>query len=374
MARNFGKDTTPAAVPATVKVIRLRRGYTAAQLAASIGKSPGWVSRLENGQVQAKGWEVDDLAAVLDVPAPLLGIDLPAPMAEGEAFALHRTPKRLVAQLEAEAAVRVHIIDAILDAARQPKTPNFQQYSVEHPFEIEALARQVRTQWGVAEGQPVVPLAGYLERDGIVMSYLPLDLDPIQALAFWYTTGSTPLIMLSRTISHNEQRFALARQYAHLILDRRSPAAKGGPWGTEERATVFARELLAPTAHIRHQVADLKTGDIEGLLRLCQYWGMPASAIISQGVEGRYISQHQARVWKKRIACPSLPLAQAGVDAYPVEFTAMRDVLNYLREYEWNLASLLHITKVNAHDLKATVGVDSTIFSGAAGVGVLRAL
>ena len=374
MGRNIEEGGTSTGLPATVKTIRLRRGYTAAQLAAAIGKSQGWVSRFETGQVEAKERELEALAAVLDVPAPLLSIDLPTPMVEGEAFALHHTPKKVIAQIEAEAAVRLHITDAILNAISQPKAPRFPQHNIADMAALPSLARQVRSQWGIGEEEPIVPLAGYLEREGIIINYLTVEAKLVHALTYRSKAEGTPLIMLSRTVSHNEQRFALARQYAHIILNRYSPPAKGGPWGAEERATIFARELLAPTDHIRRQVSNLRTGDVGSLLDLCQHWGMPGAEIIGQGVMGQYISRAQSRTWEKWIGHPLSPAMRINVDGYPVEVAGMRDVLNDLHQQGWSLGSILHATKVNIHDLEATVGADNAVFGGMRPLDVLRAL
>lgn len=48
-----------------------------------------------------------------------------------------------------------------------------------------------------------------------------------------------------------------------------------------------------------------------------------------------------------------------------MHFTALQDILAYLREHGWNLKPLIKVTEVSRHDLEAVIGIDNSIIGAA---------
>ncbi|MFC6352666.1 XRE family transcriptional regulator [Rothia nasimurium] len=351
------------AAPETVRKMRLRRGMTLAQISEAVGKQPSWASKIEKGKLDLKGEDLEAYASILEVPTTLLTIDLPSVESQGMMFRKYRVPQKTVDMLEAEASIRLHVIDKVLEASKQKKAPTFKQYRAENDDQVVQVAHQIRAQWGVSPDQPLTNIAGYLESEGIILTGLPIQIAKVNGVSYWHDEQTAPLVMLTHATTDNTRRFTLAHEYAHLVLDKYSPEPGDTPKYIEDRADLFAGELLAPYESIKHQFLSLKTGDLDGLMNLSRYWGLHPKSFVTRASLRRDISKDQASSWYKRLNGSYRHIINNEAPPYPVRFTAMSDILNYLRTYSWNLKSLLAITHVSKHDLEAVVGVDNEIMA-----------
>lgn len=360
------------AIPETVNKMRLRRGLTLTQVSESVGKQKSWASKIETGKLPLRGEDLEAYAAILEVPPTLLTIDLPSVDAQGMMFRKYRTPMRTVNMLGAEASLRLHIVNTILEVANQATPPTFDQYSAGNNQEVLQIAQQIRNKWGVAPEKPLTNLAGYLEREGIILTTLPLQVEKVNAVTYWHDEKTAPLVMLTNGTIDNTKRFTLAHEYAHLVLDKHSPEPGDTPKHVESRADLFAGELLAPYETVAPQFLSLKTGDLDGLLAISRYWGLHPKSFVTRASLRRDISKDQAATWYKRLNGSIRQVIEREPAPYPVRFTALHDILGYLREHGWNLMSLLKATNVSRHDLEAVVGADNSIMAAAGGRPALR--
>lgn len=366
------QGTELTAVPATVNKLRLRRGYTLAQVSEYVGKQKSWASKIETGKLTLQGEDLEAFAAVLEVPPALLTIDLPSVDAEGMMFRKYRVPQRTVNMLSGEASLRLHIINTVLDVSKQAAAPTFNQYNAQTPDDVLKIAQQIRFGWGISPENPVTNIAGYLEREGIIITQLPLQIEKVNAATYWHDENTAPLIMLTNGTIDNTKRFTLAHEYGHLTLDKHSPSPGDTPKHVEARADLFAGELLAPYASFRDKFLLLQTGDLDGLMHLSRYWGLHPSSFVTRAANAGDISKDQAARWYKRLNGSIRQLILAETPRYPIRFTALQDIMNYLREHGWNLKSLLQETSVSRQDLEAVIGVENSIIASSGGRAALR--
>ncbi|QRZ61723.1 ImmA/IrrE family metallo-endopeptidase [Rothia sp. ZJ932] len=352
------------AVPETVKLLRLRRGFTLEAASAQIGKQKGWASKIERGNLELKGEDLESYAEILDVHVKLLTIELPMVDAEGMMFRKYRTPKKTVNMLEAEASLRLHVVNRLLEISNQPSAPLFEQIAANNNHQVVEAARQTRARWGIPPDAPVGNLTGYLERDGIFLTFLPLDVEKVNGVTYWHDEQTPPLMMLTRKTIDNTKRFTMAHEFAHLVLDKYS-SRLDSPKAVEARADLFAGELLAPYEVVRGQFFSLNTGDVDGLINLARYWGLhPKSFVTRASIHGD-ISKDQASSWYKNLGGITKSRIENEFPAYPVRFNALGKITDYLNKYHWNMASVLSEVLVRRSDFEQLVGVDNSLSYGA---------
>lgn len=352
------------AVPETVKKLRLRRGFTLETASAQIGKQKGWASKIENGNLALKGEDLERYAEILDVPVKLMTIDLPAVNAEGMMFRKYRTPMKTVSRLESEASVRMHVINRLLEISNQPGAPRFEQIAANTKEQIVEAAAQTRTRWGIPADAPIGNLAGHLEHDGILLSFLPIEIEKVTGVTYWHDELTPPLMMLTRQTIDSTKRFTMAHEFAHLVLDKHS-AQLESPKDVEARADLFAGELLAPYEVAKEQFLALKTGDVDGLINLSHYWGLHPKSFVTRASLHGDISKDQASSWYKRLGGITKRRIENEIPAYPVVFKALGQITDFLGTYQWNMASVLSEVYVRRNDFEQVVGVDNKLSQGA---------
>lgn len=352
------------AIPATVKTLRLRKGYTLAQISSQVGKKASWASKIESGDLQLHGQDLESYAGILDVPPKLLTIELPSVDAEGMMFRRYRTPKRTVTQLEGEASIRLHILQKLLGITTHDFKPIFEQYEAIDDEQVRQAALQTRARWGIEPDKPVTDLAGYMERDGVILSNMPLSVERVNATTYWQDQDTPPLVMLTQSTIDNTKRFTLAHEFGHLVLDRFSPHPDD-PKLIESRADLFAGELLAPYELVRDSFLSLSPRNIDGLIALGRYWGLHPKSFVTRASLYGDISKDQATAWYKKLNGSIRHRIESEPPAYPVKFKTLRSVVNKLQEHGWNMASLLQYTNVSRYDLERVIGVDNLISAGA---------
>lgn len=362
---NTEDNANPVAIAETVKKMRQRKGLTLTEASASLGKQKSWASKIETGRLHLQSEDLIAYASILEIPPTLLTVDLPSVDAQGLMFRKYRTPQRTVNMLSSEASLRLHVVNTILDVAKQQKAPTFKQFKAESNTEVLSIARQIRSGWGLSPNQPLTNLSGQLEKEGIILSALPVEIEKVNGVSYWHDEQTAPITMLTNTTIDNTKRFTLAHEYAHLVLDKFSPEPGETPKHLESRADLFAGELLAPYQSVRNDFLTLRTGDLDGLLAMSRYWGIHPSSFVTRASHFGDISKDQAATWYKRLNGSIRQVIEKEQAPYPVRFTAMTDILNYLSDFGWNLRSLMKVTHVSRHDLEAIIGVDNKIMATA---------
>lgn len=183
----------------------------------------------------------------------------------------------------------------------QPQLPAGQ---VENYEQIETITDHVRLQWGLGQ-QPINHLIDVLESHGILVIVTDVDhsdkFDGCQAMI-----DAIPVIVISAKWPGDRQRFTLAHELGHLILQGRLASHIN-----EEKACHrFAGALLFPASamfqHFGRRRARLEVQELYlqkmdyGLSMLACVYRAADLSVITEGKRKDLIMMFSARKWRKQ--------------------------------------------------------------------------
>ena len=186
------------------------------------------------------------------------------------------TSKREKSQVEAKA---LHFLERYLLVERLLHLPSFEWHSPREAPVMrdvsgeDAAARSLRAHWGLGNN-PIPNLVELLEEQGIKV--LAVDLTNIHGLTgrFRRAGKDTPVIVVNRKTCGACQRFTLALQLGHMVMD----VANG--LDREKAAHQFAGAFLMPAEALRAEIGKRRTAiDWEELFELKQLFGVSVQAI-----------------------------------------------------------------------------------------------
>ena len=191
------------------------------------------------------------------------------------------------------------------------KTPNFTlpppQY-IETLDDIEDIAHSLRKQWHLGLA-PIEGLMEVCEDQGIKVGLIDGH-KHFEALTLW-ADGNIPVIVLRRDIPSERQRFCLAHELGHLILE---PAKNINP---EKGADRFAGAFLAPRSAVelelgskRHAISLYELHLLKHKYGLSmQAWIYRAKdlAILSETSAAHILKQFRQRGWHHQEPGDALP-------------------------------------------------------------------
>jgi Zn-dependent peptidase ImmA (M78 family) len=98
-----------------------------------------------------------------------------------------------------------------------------------------------RSALGLAPDTPIQNLTNSVERAGVVVLALPVNLDGRDAFSVW--VEGVPVIAISDGLPGDRIRYSIAHELGHLVMHR---ASKGLIKQLEDEANAYASELLVP--------------------------------------------------------------------------------------------------------------------------------
>ena len=291
---------------------RRRKGWTQGELAARVGLTQTSVSRIETGVRAVSSLELAELAEVLGVSVlDLLRAGQRPMLAIAARLGHFRDPGAVDRALRrAEALIR---LDELLDPVLGPSPPGGSAASERSvppggaaPFEAEAAVEPAAVRRGEVGRGPAVDqgrrLAGQVRRalrlgDGplgplpeVLEERLRLDVDfsplPEAVDGLCVSVGEHALVLVGSSKPSSRQRFTLAHELAHylvddldpLYVDERGVRARSV---AEMRANAFAAHLLMPEPGVRAAI-DGFTDDAERAVRVALTFGTSVSAAAYQ--------------------------------------------------------------------------------------------
>ena len=273
---------------------RRRKGWTQGELAARVGLTQTSVSRIETGVRAVSSLELAELAEVLGVSVLDLLRGGQRPMLAIAARLGHFHDPGAVdrALRRAEALIR---LDELLDSVLGPSPPEAEaavEPAAVRPGEVgrgpavdqgRRLAGQVRQALRLGDG-PLGPLPEVLEeRLRLDVDFSPLP-EAVDGLCV--SVGERALVMVGSSKPSSRQRFTLAHELAHYLVDDLDPLyvdERGVRTRSvaEMRANAFAAHLLMPEPGVR-AVIDGFTDDAERAVRVALTFGTSVSAAAYQ--------------------------------------------------------------------------------------------
>ena len=238
-----------------LQIARRAAGRSLRDLGAGIDKivSAQALSKYERDEMMPSSDVLRAIARALGVPESyLLGQnDLTLEAVE---FRKNRiTSRKEEAKIEASVLSAVEryleIEDLVGAASVAWSRPQGAPFSVHEPADAEASAMRLRAAWNLG-GEPVPNLAEFLEERGIKI--IPLEfgenVSGLMCKAQGAKGGDVPVIVVNKDDTGERQRFTLAHELGHLVLDAPS-GAKG-----EKLAHWFAGAFLMPAETLWQEV------------------------------------------------------------------------------------------------------------------------
>lgn len=283
-----------------IQQARRRRGLSLRGLAeGGVGVSATTLSKYERGESTPDSGTLIRISKVLGY-----GIDFfLRPVRVGEIQPAYRKGDALSKKEERQVVEEVRDwLERYLEAervrgdadpfAKPPGVP----YSVGSFDDVEEAALKLRASWEIGL-DPIEDLTGHLEDHGVRVGRVaaPVDFD---ACAFWAdadgAAGPVPVVATNRDRPGDRQRYNLAHELGHLVLDVQEDSAVGF---TEEKACHrFAGAFLAPRPTLTADLGEhRKRLSPRELYILKQKYGLSMNAILYRAHDLGVIPESEKR-------------------------------------------------------------------------------
>lgn len=263
-----------------LKVARAAAGYSLRELAEKIGNlvSAQMIGRYENDEGMPGSEVLIALADALGVTVDYLLGDQELVLEGVEFRKKTLARKRDEAQVEAKV---IHMMERYLLVEQALGLPTVEwdrpreaPYPTHAPAEADRAARSVRQHWGL--GVDAIPnLIELLEERGVKVLSLNLDnIDGMTARVRRAGEEPLPVILVNGTDWHERQRFTLAHELGHMVLEIDQHV------DAEKAAHRFAGAFLMPAEALWSEIGKHRTSVSLGeLLRLKELFGASFQAI-----------------------------------------------------------------------------------------------
>lgn len=149
-------------------------------------------------------------------------------------------------------------------------------------------AQKTRIAMGISAGEPVGHLAYEIEKSGILVIALPVDLEKQDAFMHWAALDA-PFIATIAGRPGDRSRFSMAHELGHIVL------LHNRKFGTEEErlADQFAAEFLMPEVAMRREITIPVM--LSRLAELKRTWKVSIQALARRAFDLNIISHRQYR-------------------------------------------------------------------------------
>jgi Zn-dependent peptidase ImmA (M78 family)/DNA-binding XRE family transcriptional regulator len=256
---------------------RESRGLTQSALAERADCTQGAVSRIENGLDEPTADIVDRLARALSYPPSFFFQNA---RIHGLPVTFYRKRKqmsrKLLAEIEAEVAIRSIHISALLRAAEIHFEKGIPRIDADADGDQtpEDIAQTVRAWWGIARG-PIPNLVELIEQMGGIIvpcAFKSKDIDAIGQRV--PEIPDHPLFFTNENIPTDRLRYTLAHELGHVVMHcYPNPDADQ----MEREADRFAGEFLMPAKDIQPELRGIS---IPKLASLKPIWRVSMGALL----------------------------------------------------------------------------------------------
>lgn len=271
--------------PERLTLARELRGLTKQQLADKIGKTPSAVSQFESARARPDGQTVGRMVLALKVPASFF-----AKTSEGPSLSVipldicHFRSLRSASQRDRRMLLaKSSLMSGLLAFLEHKVTLPEERVTVlatlpKDAGEIESLAVEVRTKWGLGLG-PIGNMINLLERNGVVVFPIDDACREVDAFSLW--NGKRPCVFLVMDKgSTSRTRMDAAHELGHLVMHADVAA---GSVELERQANHFGSALLMPRASFYHEAP--KRLNWDHIWELKRRWKVSAAAIVRRSYD-----------------------------------------------------------------------------------------
>ncbi|MDQ2068988.1 helix-turn-helix domain-containing protein [Natronospira bacteriovora] len=311
------------------RIERARRwkGLALRELAARSGVSHTAIRNYEKGLRTPGSRQLLALAKALGVRTEYFFRQQRISLADVEYRKRASTPKKVLDQIREDVIEQAERWSELLSFF--PKRP-IRSFEVPRPLpaveslpDVERVADHVRQAWQLGHS-PIPDLIDVLEAFGIIVITTEIDHDQkFDGLAG--AVAGTPVIVVSEHWTGDRQRFTLAHELGHRLLEGHLP-----PGVDEEKAANrFAGAFLLPASQVRGRLGEQRTRiDAQELLLLKQEFGLSMMAALYRALDCEVITRSYFSRLMKRFSKFGWRREEPG-EPYPPERTVLFEHLVY---------------------------------------------
>lgn len=239
-----------------IKQARKAAGLSLRALADRAGVTAMAISKYEGGKSTPSSRVLLDLSKALGVRTEYFFRPVKIELQEMKHRKHSRLPKKALDQIEGdvkEQLERFIELEQLLPngPVQAFKLPENLPAPVATLDEVEAVARDLRTSWGLGV-DPIPVLTDMLEERGIKVFQSQAINDRFDGMAA--TVDGIPVVVVGRGWPGDRQRFTLAHELGHLVLQGRlAPDVED-----EAAANRFAGAFLAPADEVRKELGETR--------------------------------------------------------------------------------------------------------------------
>jgi Zn-dependent peptidase ImmA (M78 family)/transcriptional regulator with XRE-family HTH domain len=276
-----------------LKRAREIKGWTQAELAAAVKRvSQAAIARIEQNLLEPSEQLEQQIALATGFPLSFFHqetvVDFPA---GSLLFRQHRTlPSRERAQVLQTAWAAYILYDHL---AQRLKVMPLRLPRIENES-AHTAALMTRNALGVEPNVPIRDLIRKLEKAGVVVVAIPLEIHGHDAFSLW-ADNRRAVMILSWGKPGDRQRHTAAHEAGHLV-QHHVPA--GNQDDLEDEAEAFAGELLLPEEAMREEIT--KPVTLSSLAELKPRWGVSIGSLIERAYQLRIITVDQRKyLWRQ---------------------------------------------------------------------------
>lgn len=279
-----------------IKQAREIRGLTQTDLATAVGVDQSYISWIELGAREPSDVLVNKIAIATQFPPSFFRRD------PGPEFPLGSLLFRRRQSLASDDRDRFRQVARLAFEVFQSLADKFKPMDMRVPrvtdrYPAEA-AGLTRTALGLSPDTPVTHLINKLERNGVFILALPIELKKADAFSVWADTEPRkPIIALTSGWPGDRQRFSIAHELGHLVMHQTLTSKASA---LDDQANAFAAEFLLPEEAMRRELEPPLT--LTRLAELKSKWGVSIQVLTRRGESLGVITEGQRKYLDKQLA------------------------------------------------------------------------
>lgn len=275
-----------------LKRAREIKGWTQSEMADAVGVSQAAIARIEQNLFEPSEQLIQQIALATSFPVSFFHQETTVDFPAGSLlFRQHLTLKsRDRAQILQTAWAAYVIYDFM---ARRLKLMTLRLPRIENE-DTQTAALLTRNALGIEPEIPVRNLLHKLEKCGVVVLAIPLEIHGHDAFSLWADQRRAVMILGGGKPGDRQRRTA-SHETGHLVLHH---AMFGSRDDIEKEAEAFASEFLLPEEAMRQEIT--KPVTLSSLAELKPRWGVSISSLIERAYELKIITVDQRKyLWKQ---------------------------------------------------------------------------
>jgi Zn-dependent peptidase ImmA (M78 family)/transcriptional regulator with XRE-family HTH domain len=272
-----------------VKLARELCGITQSELAESIGTTQSAVASIESGLYRPSAAYLKSIALKTGFNPTFFDRGELAELPFGSLLYRVQASVKPPSKTSAHAHAQVAFELALFMSSKLKQIPvNIPTLTDDPPDVCAAVTRSVLR---LAPHTPVRDLIPTLEKNGVLVLSLPLEIRGFDAFSAWAGRDPTrPVIALLRAKTAYRERFTSAEELAHLVMH--SPL-KTSVKQADVDARAFAQEFLLPAEAMRIEMQPPIT--LSSLSALKPRWGASIAFLVKRAESLSLITRNQSR-------------------------------------------------------------------------------